>query len=257
VERRLELAALHRGYVPPAGLTVSRPREVRLSTGGRFLFALAMVFFAGAIAVSVGLWLDASSKTVARRQLETNGVDTTGTVIGLSRRKDDKKTPMVVYRFDVNGREYRRERSIPLSHWSALTIGSPFAIRYAAADPDINVPQGRQIDVPPRPLPFVVGPAIAAIGVVFLLGIHSQRQMLTDGRVAPARVTGHTSHTTSHGGKHRNMTYEFTVLSGAVHTGKAGTSSKPPAIGSVICVIYDPERPEKNRPYPLELVRPA
>src|SRR5262245_27537915 len=98
VERRLELAGLHRGYVPPAGLTLSRPRDVRLSTSGRFLFGLAILFFAGAIAASVGLWLDASSKFAQKRMLESEGIDTTATVVGLTRRKDDKKTPVVIYR---------------------------------------------------------------------------------------------------------------------------------------------------------------
>jgi hypothetical protein len=53
------------------------------------------------------------------------------------------------------------------------------------------------------------------------------------------------------------MTYEFPLLSGAVASGKAGTSAKPPAIGSVICVIYDPESPKRNAVYPLSLVIPA
>ena len=29
------------------------------------------------------------------------------------------------------------------------------------------------------------------------------------------------------------------------------------AVGSVICVLYDPNRPRKNTRYPLPLVRPA
>jgi hypothetical protein len=42
-----------------------------------------------------------------------------------------------------------------------------------------------------------------------------------------------------------------------VASGKSGTSSKPPAVGTVICVVYDPDRPSRNRVYPLALVKPA
>jgi hypothetical protein len=53
------------------------------------------------------------------------------------------------------------------------------------------------------------------------------------------------------------MRYEFSVLSGAVVSGRRSSSSKPPEIGSTIWVLYDPERPKLNRPYPLSLVRLA
>lgn len=256
MERRFELAQLHRGYVPPAGLHLSRPRDVRLSAGGRFVFGLAMLFFAGAIAAAVGMSFEASSQAARNQAIETTGVDTIGTVIGLTRRKDEKKAGIVIYRFEANGREYRRQTDLSLARWRTLSVGSPIGVRYAASIPDFNVLQGAKLNAMPRVLPFVVGVAIASLGLVFLAALHRQRQMLSDGRVAPARVTGHTSHQSGHS-KHRAMTYEFTVLSGAMETGKAGTSAKPPSIGSVICVIYDPEKPKRNRPYPFELVRPA
>jgi hypothetical protein len=51
------------------------------------------------------------------------------------------------------------------------------------------------------------------------------------------------------------MTYDFALLNGAVASGRSQTSSKPPAIGSVICVVYDPDRPSRNLAYPFQLVR--
>jgi hypothetical protein len=109
----------------------------------------------------------------------------------------------------------------------------------------------------PRWLPFVVAAAIAAIGMLCVYLIHIQRTLLMEGRAAPAVVTGHAKHQTPHGGTQRSLTYTFSLLSGATASGKSGTSSKPPAIGSVICVLYDPERPRRSMPYPLPLVRPA
>ena len=37
--------------------------------------------------------------------------------------------------------------------------------------------------------------------------------------------------------------------------GSGGETSKPPAIGSTICVVYDRDNPGRNSPYPFSLVR--
>jgi len=103
----------------------------------------------------------------------------------------------------------------------------------------------------------VVATGIAAIGVLCLLGINQERRLLSEGRAAPALVTALKTQSGTHGEKHRSMTYEFPLMSGAVASGKSGTSSKPPAVGSVICIVYDPERPGRNKVYPFGLVRPA
>jgi hypothetical protein len=93
-------------------------------------------------------------------------------------------------------------------------------------------------------------------GGLCLFAIQRQRRLLSEGRAAPALVTGHHRHRTSHG-THRSMTYAFPLLSGGVASGKGRTSNKPPAIGSVICVVYDPESPNRNTVYPLSLVTPS
>jgi hypothetical protein len=75
--------------------------------------------------------------------------------------------------------------------------------------------------------------------------------------VASAKVTGHAKHHRSPGGTHPSITFAFPLLMGAVASGKSGASSKPPAIGSAITVVYDPEQPRRNAVYPFSLVKPA
>jgi hypothetical protein len=53
------------------------------------------------------------------------------------------------------------------------------------------------------------------------------------------------------------MTYDFPLMNGAVRSGSSGTSDKPPAIGGVICIVYDGELPKRNKPYPFSLVTTA
>ena len=40
-------------------------------------------------------------------------------------------------------------------------------------------------------------------------------------------------------------------------SGKSCASSKPPALGSVVTVVYDPDQPRRNAVYPFSLVKPA
>ena len=68
-----------------------------------------------------------------------------------------------------------------------------------------------------------------------------------------AVVTAVRKHKGSHGETHREMVYEFPVLAGTIATGKAA-ASKTAAVGTRISVVYDPERPKRNRPYPFSLV---
>ena len=79
--------------------------------------------------------------------------------------------------------------------------------------------------------------------------LRKQMQLLTEGRPAPGIVTRHRR--TKDG---TIIRYEFALLNGATAKGR-GQTRRPPPIGSRICVLYDPENPRRNAPYPLYLVR--
>jgi hypothetical protein len=67
-------------------------------------------------------------------------------------------------------------------------------------------------------------------------------------------VTKVNKSTGTHGTSQSEMVYQFRVLAGTIATGKAAASTKSAAVGSTISVVYDPERPTRNRPYPFSLV---
>jgi hypothetical protein len=104
-------------------------------------------------------------------------------------------------------------------------------------------------------VPWLVGGLLALGAWALALGLRSQQRLLRDGRAAPAVVTRHHKYNTGHGTR-RSMTYEFAIVGGGVATGKASTSRKPPAIGSIITVVYDPDRPRRSRPYPFPWATP-
>ena len=249
------LAEPRQTFVAPQALRHSRPRDVRLTATGRFLGVLAVLLGAGAIAGGVALYLTAARQAESRRALIETGATVSGEVTRLWPNGEHRRR--VEYRFVVDGRSYGGRVNVSSERRRQLEVGSPIPVRYVPGDPEVNDLGGRPRGALPMALPFVVSAILAALAALCLLAIRRERQLLTDGRVAPAVVTGHHAHRSSHGAKHRSMTYEFRLLSGAVASGKSHTSDKPPAIGSVICVVYDPDRPQRNAVYPLSLVRPA
>jgi hypothetical protein len=125
-------------------------------------------------------------------------------------------------------------------------------VRYLPSDPAVNHPRGWQEKPMPVWIPYLVAAGLAVAGWLAMRGILSQKRLLAEGRPAPALVTRHTR--TQHG---KTMHYEFVLLSGAIAKGRSGPARKPPAVGSTICVLYDPENPRRNAPYPLSLVKPT
>jgi len=249
------LNELQRRFVAPSPLSHSRPRAVELKPAGRVLVVVAMVLFAGAIAASFALSAQARRQAHDRQALVETGVMTTGGVTRLWTNDDDRRR--VQYEFVVNGQVFRGDRRVSSERRRTLRVGTPIAVRYTPADPKLNDLGGTTGSGMPAWVPFVVGAVIAASGVLCLLLLNLQRQLLIDGRAAPAIVTEVKKRHSSHGGSHRWMSYQFPLMSGAVASGKASASIKPPAVGSVICIVYDPDRPTRSMVYPFALVTPS
>jgi hypothetical protein len=247
------LAELQQTFVAPRPLTQSRPRDVELTLAGRVLVGVAVGLFAGAVIAATLLAGEARRQAENRRALVENGRTVGGDVTRLWTSGDDRRR--VEYRFVVDGRAYTGRTRVSESRRRTLSVGSPIDVRYVPANPRVHDLGGTPRGGMPVWLPIVVAAGIGLAGALCLHAIRRQRQLLTDGRIAPGIVTGHQKQKTSHG-THLSLTFEFPLLSGAVAKGKAGASSKSPAVGSVITVVYDPDRPSRNRLYPMPLVRP-
>ena len=125
-----------------------------------------------------------------------------------------------------------------------------------ASDPDGSVLAGDEPDVLPLAVPFVVAGLMVGAGLLMLRELNRQRRLLTEGRAVSAVITDIVKHTSQHG-THRSMKYSFPLLSGAMATGKSDAPGKTTEVGHVVSVVYDPDRPARNRRYPFPLVKTA
>jgi hypothetical protein len=192
-----------------------------------------------------------------RDQLARAGVVASAEVTRLWRSSDDSKQPWVAYRFEVDGVNHQGRTKVRLVRWRALQTGARIDVRYLPDHPDTSVIAGSQPDVVPIFVPFLLAALMSTGGVLILYAVNCERRLLMEGRAAAAIVTDVRTHKTSHGGTSRSMKYTFQLLSGALAKGKSDAPRKLPAPGSVVCIVYDPDRPRRSRRYPFQFVKTA
>jgi hypothetical protein len=226
---------------------------VQLTASGRALAVVAMLLMLGGIAAGGALYVQSHRQTAANREIVEQGVTTVGYVVRLWSNGDDRRR--VAYRFSVDGRAFDGRARVSESVRRTLSVGTPVTVRYLANSPRRNDLGGS----PPRPIPLPVPFGLGALGLVAgtacLVGLARERRLLVDGLITAGVVTGLETHKGAHGADHRVLRYEFALLSGVKASGKCHTSSTPPAIGTTVWVVYDPDAPGRSRTYPFSLVR--
>jgi hypothetical protein len=254
---RTGLMDLGQRWIPPAGLERSRPRRVKLTGAGRALLILAVALGLGAAAAGAGLGILARSQAAELRQLEREGMVTEGRITRLWRSSGKDRQPWLAYSFTLDGQTHEQKAKVPLLAWKSYKVGSALAVRYIPSRPGINHPLGHALEPIPPWVPAFVALALASGGLLATLPIRRQRRLLADGRPSPGLVAKHgkrvrTSHGSDLGVRYE---YEFLLLSGAIAKGQAGPTKSPPAIGSTIAVLYDPDNPRENAPFPFSLAK--
>ena len=237
----------------PAELERSAPREVGLTAGGLTLVLLAWLLAAGALGAGVALYVEAQRQAGAASDFDRRGVTANAVVDRLWRKEGDGKPAFAAFHFNANGARIDGESRLPLRQWRRLRTGSTVPLLYLPDDPRRFVLAGQKRGGLPFAVAYVASSVLAALALLCGAAVRRQRTLLSEGRAARAVVTEVTKHKGSHGESHRAMTYTFPVLAGTTVTGKAG-ASKDTQVGARIYVVYDPQEPARNRPYPFSLV---
>lgn len=246
---------LLRGFSPPPELVRSAPRDVRLTSGGMTLTVIAWLLAIAAVPVATLLYREAQRQAAAATALD-RGLTAPAVVDRLWQKKSDGKPVYAAIHFDAGGTRIEGERRMNTQAWKQLQVGSTVTVRYLPDNPRTWTMPGARGNTPlPSGVSFLIAGLMGGLALLLSAVVRWQRSLLTDGRVAPAVVTSFRSHKSSHGAHHRVIRYEFPLLGGGIEKGKASVSTSA-AVGDRICVIYDPERPKRSRPYPLSLVTP-
>lgn len=252
-----QLDELRRTWRPPPGLERCRPRAVRWTGTGKAVLGIAGFLFAGAVAAGVVLGIAASRDAERARLLREESVAVEGTVTRLWRSRGDERQYWVAYRYAASGREYHGTARLSLPSWRLLAVGAPVPVHYVRSKPEISRPFRDTWSGMPPWVPFAAAFALAGAGLLAILAPFRQRRLLREGRAAPAVVTRLES--VHHRGRAARsevrIHYAFALLSGATAYGKGGPMKNPPDVGSAIAVIYQPDDPRRNAPYPLPFAR--
>jgi len=245
---------LRRTFSLPPELQRSAPRDVALTTGGRALMMLAWLLAAAALVAGVALHFESQRQSEAALDFDQRSVTASAIVDRLWRKKGDDDNPaFAAFHFDANGVRIDGESRIRQSTWRELRTGSTVPVRYLPDNPRRFAVFGERRDGLPLAVAYVTSSTLAMFAFLCAAVVRQQRILLSEGRSASAVVTAVRKHKGSHGTTHREIVYEFQVLAGTTATGKAA-AGKTQDVGSRITVVYDPERPKRNRPYPFSLV---
>lgn len=241
---------------PPPGLEWSRPRAVRLSAAGRGMAIAAIAMALAGPAAGFAMFQASQRQAANRQMIVDHPVLASGVITRLTRESKDSNSGTVHYEFEADGQRYDGTMRIRRSWWRELTIGEPLTIRYAARAPSLNAPDGTLPRVLPMWLSLLIGGVLIGISGLFGAILRGDLRLLSEGRIAEGTVREIKVSRSQHG-THRSMRYDFATMSGVRMTGKCAATKASPEVGRAIVVIYDPEAPKRNKPYPFSLVAPG
>jgi hypothetical protein len=235
----------------PSELAGMVPRDVRLSSAGRVVAALAAALMAAAVAAAIALSIAVAGGREHRERVlvdaQTISVDRTG---------GEHPRRIVSYRFAVDDRSYQGRTRLREGDHREVFQGTLIPVEYVASDPAENWIRGYEPrGVPPWTIPLVSGSLLAAAAGV-ARGLRRSCVLLSEGRAVEARVL---SQKKVQRDKHSayEITCEFRDLSGALHSMRYDVLKAPPAVGTALTIVYHRDDPRWHAVYPLRNVRPA
>ena len=240
----------------PPELAGAVPRDVRLTTGGLVVAALAVAMALGALVAGIVMSVVYMRASDERQLRERDGVAADAAVVQVVERRGDGPHRVVTYRYDVSGRSYTGRATLRNSDRRVLRPGEPVRIGLVPSQPERSWMMGyERTGVPLWEIPLTASSLFAAaMGLVW--SVRRQWILLSEGRAARARVTA-LKRVSSDKGKRYRVTYEFQTLSGALQRSRSDIGKTPPAIGAIIPVVYHRDWPEWSATYPMQLVRPG
>jgi hypothetical protein len=240
----------------PPELAGAVPRDVRLTIGGLVVASLAIAAAVGALVAGIVMTLVYMRASDERQLRERDGVEADAVVVQVVEKRGDGPHRVVTYRYGAGGRSYTGRTSLRNRDRRVLRTGAPIRIGFVPSQPERSWVMGYE----PNGFPLWLIPltvfTLVVVAAALVWSVRRQWILLSEGRPARARVTA-LKKVSSDKGKRYRVTYEFQTLSGARQQSRSDVGKTPPAIGSIIPVVYHRDRPDWSATYPLQLVRPG
>lgn len=230
----------------PSELTGPLPRKVRSSPDGvRSAFIAAAVV---AIALAGTSWVAMRGVHQFQYQaaLRSDGLEATAQITGFSHAGKHGGILVTYYSFAVSGTAFTGNAHVPKQLEQAIHESSTLPIVYLPTNPAVNHPAAWEEPAINAIVPLLSPLIPVGVGVMMLASGRRERRLLAEGLPAIATITK--SYPLSKGGYQSD--YEFRTQDGSVGTGN-NSFDGPPEIGTSFCVIYLPQNPRRNLPYPL------
>jgi hypothetical protein len=233
-------ASLLKDWTAPRELTGALPRETRMSRHGIGAAGFAVVLLLTTIAIVAWVCNGKVQEMAQRDRLRREGRDAPGEVYSL---RHVTGGPYIVrYRFRANGIALHGYSQAPRHIWETLRETGYLSVRFVPSNPAINHPAAWEVSALPGWGAFVVPAIPAALGVFILLQLRQARRLVTEG-VATAGVV-----TSCYRGGRGSwwVDYDFRTVDGTTATGSHNVRLE---VGAIICILYLPQVPSRNRPY--------
>ena len=240
----------------PASLSRSVPRQVALTAAGRVTLAATALLWLGGLLGGAWLYVAAERDVTLRQEVANHTVAAWGEVLSVQKRRDKEGKAEVTYRYTAGGRDYFGRAQLPRRESKTLEPGQRIPVRFLASAPARSWLPGHE----PQGVEFWMVPLVTlplfAVGVLITLTLRRQYLLLACGCPALARVTE--TRKVQHGHGHGfHVSFEFRLLTGSCRRGAFDAQRNPPAAGSSLVIVYDPDHPQRNARYPMALVRLA
>jgi len=232
----------------PPELERALPREVTLTFTGRFKTVFGGMLILGAAVLFAVMQRDNAQTVAANLTLHDHGVETSATVTRLWRQGRSRQS-MMAYSFTISGNSVQSESSVPSDLDDHFHVGGAVPVRYLSFDPSVSHPSGWDPYNPPAWMPFTL-PAFLVVGsAALLIGVRNQSTLLARGLPAPLVITK--CFRVKNGWV---ANFKLRTRDGAVFGGRCAMPRKVEP-GTILCGLYDPQKPSRARAYPLDSYR--
>jgi hypothetical protein len=238
----------------PSELERSAPRPIRLTGAGYAVTAAMVLMIAGSLALGVWLSVLRHREQARAAALAAEGVTVEAQIVRTGIDSSEDRRPLVVYQYTAGGRMHQGRTTLRRSDSARFPKGAAATVRYLPAEPGRSWLTGYGPEGPPAWVPFAAPAGMIAGAAAIAFGLRKQRRLLAEGRPAQGRVISSRRVYSQHSSGYR-VVCELRTRDGATRKVKLRSSRRPPAPGSPVTMLYDPDVPKRAAIYPLPLVR--